>query len=156
MEYFRFFNNCLYSVLYVLKICAILSLFLHKEVIMKKSLSGTYQNEKEMEGRLTGNTKDENKSSTRKKFGLISSLHNSTIKSGCASSKIGIFNLVGDEPITNKKAEFELVDNYSKGIPITPSDVLKLSTYTKSKNNFITVQNGFCEKLGLLLLKKNS
>lgn len=102
---------------------------------MKKSSSGTSRS-----GEAAGATTSD-KSSTRKKFGLISSLHNSTIKSGSSSSLSSNKSNDGGGGSASKsrtpKTEIDLVDNYARGIPITPSDILKLNTYTRSKFNWL-------------------
>lgn len=77
------------------------------------------------------------KSSTKKKFGLISSLHNSTIKSGKGSSSAkNTLTFLERDSKKQSKTETEILENYSKGIPITSADVLKLTTYTKSEYTF--------------------
>lgn len=63
------------------------------------------------------------KSTTKKKFGLISSLYNTYSNNGNSSN---------NEKKTSK-SENELLENYHKGIPVSPADVLKLNHYTQSK-----------------------
>lgn len=79
------------------------------------------------------------KAATKKKFGLISSLHNSTIKSGAqqqtsssSSGKNSPTLILGNEVKKQSKTETELLENFNKDIPVTSSDVKRLTTYTKS------------------------
>lgn len=78
------------------------------------------------------------KTATKKKFGLISSLHNSTIKSGAqqqtssSSGKNSPTLILGNEVKKQSKTETELLENFNKGISVTSSDVKRLTTYTKS------------------------
>lgn len=64
---------------------------------------------------------------SKKKFGLLSSLHNASngiVSTGSTSGRID-----REETVTER----ELLDKYRKGSPITPSDVMKLNKYTERK-----------------------
>lgn len=71
-----------------------------------------------------------NSSNNKKKLGLVSSLYNYNQSNNLAQSPLGATRI---EKLERKTiTENDLLDNYCKGIPITPSDVLKLNSPTES------------------------